>query len=81
MDLKDKTARNRLGWDLKYQTNDEIELDKLKAYLDAEEKYGNIDENLTYDALKLKYEAITKVPTTIEKTMSPAQLYASNNPL
>lgn len=81
MDLSDKINRNRLSWELEYQTNDEIELDNLKAYLNAEEKYGNIDKNLTYQALKLKYEAITKTPTVIEKTMSPAQLYASNNPL
>ena len=31
--------------------------------------------------LKLKYLAMTTVPTTIEKTMSPYQLYESNNPL
>lgn len=34
-----------------------------------------------YQALQLKYEALTKVPTTIEKTMTPAQLYSSNSPL
>lgn len=32
-------------------------------------------------ALDLKYHAMTHVPTTIEKTMSPYQLYASNSPL
>lgn len=32
-------------------------------------------------ALDLKYHAMTHVPTTIEKTMSPWQLYESNNPL
>ena len=32
-------------------------------------------------ALDLKYRAMTHVPTTIEKTMSPYQLYASNSPL
>ena len=31
--------------------------------------------------LKIKYQAMTTVPTTIEKTMSPYQLYAVNNPL
>lgn len=31
--------------------------------------------------LKLKYLAMTTVPTTIEKTMSPYQLYESNSPL
>lgn len=32
-------------------------------------------------ALDLKYRAMTHVPTPIEKTMSPAQLYASNSHL
>lgn len=31
--------------------------------------------------LKIKYLAMTTIPTTIEKTMSPYQLYESNNPL
>lgn len=31
--------------------------------------------------LKIKYLAMTTVPTTIEKTMSPYQLYESNRPL
>ena len=31
--------------------------------------------------LTLKYLAMTTVPTTIEKTMSPYQLYESNRPL
>lgn len=33
------------------------------------------------NALELKLKAMTHVPTTIEKTMTPAQLYASNSPL
>lgn len=32
-------------------------------------------------ALELKLKAMTHVPTTIEKTMTPAQLYAINSPL
>lgn len=31
--------------------------------------------------LTLKYQAMTTIPTTIEKTMSPWQLYESNSPL
>lgn len=81
MDLTDKINRNRLGWELEYQTNDEIKLDVLKTYLDAEEKYDDIRKNPTYHALKLKYKALTTVPTIIEKTMTPAQLYVSNSPL
>lgn len=63
------------------KTNDELELDILKAYVDAEEEYGNTEENLAYQALARKYEALTTVPSTIEKTMTPAQLYASDSPL
>lgn len=63
------------------KTNDELELDILKAYIDAEEEYGDTEENLAYQALTLKYEALTAMPSTIEKTMNPAQLYASDSPL
>lgn len=64
------------------KTNDELELDILKTYIDAEEEeYGDTEENLAYQALALKYDALTTVPSTIEKTMTPAQLYASDSPL
>lgn len=33
------------------------------------------------NALELKLKAMTHAPTTIEKTMTPAQLYSSNSPL
>ena len=36
---------------------------------------------LSLQALEFKQKARSIVPTTIEKTMTPAQLYASNNPL
>lgn len=32
-------------------------------------------------ALDLKYRAMTHIPTTIEKTMTPAQLYDTDSPL
>lgn len=63
------------------KTNDELELDILKTYIDAEEEYGDTEENIAYQALARKYEALTAVPSTIEKTMTPAQLYASDSPL
>ena len=63
------------------KTNDELELDILKTNIDAEEEYGDTEENLAYQALALKYEALTAVPSIIEKTMTQAQLYASNSPL
>ena len=63
------------------QNNNKIDLDILKAYLEAEKEYDGTEETFRYQALQLKYEALTTVPTTIEKTMTPAQLYASNSPL
>lgn len=63
------------------KTNDELELDILKAYLEAEDEYGDTEENIAYKALALKYKALTAVPSTIEKTMTPAQLYASGSTL
>lgn len=56
------------------------EIKTVKIFLDIEEKYGDIN-SIPYQALKLKYEALTTVPTTIEKTMTHAQLYASDSPL
>lgn len=58
------------------QTNPNI--DKLKIYLDTIPKHK---QSLSSQALELKYRAMITVPTTIEKTMSPYQLYASNSPL
>ena len=66
---------------LEKQTNDKIDLDILKAYLEAVKEYGDTNIAYVYPNLKLKYDALTTMPTTIEKTMTPAQLYASNNPL
>lgn len=66
---------------LERQTNDELELDILKTYLEAVKEYGDTNIAFAYPNLKLKYDALTAVPTTIEKTMTPAQLYASDSPL
>lgn len=66
---------------LEKQSNDELDLDILKAYLEAVKEYGDTNITYVYPNLKLKYDALTMVPTTIEKTMTPAQLYVSNNPL
>lgn len=56
------------------------EIKTVKIFLDIEEKYSDVN-SISYQTLKLKYEALTMVPTTIEKTMTPAQLYASDSPL
>jgi hypothetical protein len=56
------------------------EIETIKTYLDLTAKHGG-PKSIAYQTLKLKYEALTMVPTTIEKTMTPAQLYASDSPL
>lgn len=56
------------------------EVETIKNYLDIEEKHGDT-KSISHQALKLKYDALTMAPTTIQKTMTPAQLYASNSPL
>ena len=61
---------------LREQTNPNIE--ELETFIKAT-KSNNNSQNIK--ALRLKYLAITTVPTTIQKTVSPAQLYASDNPL
>lgn len=61
---------------LREQTNPNIE--ELKNFIKATE---NNNDSQNINALRLKYQAMTTIPTTIEKTMSPYQLYESNNPL
>jgi hypothetical protein len=54
----------------------------VKQYLDYHKKHHTPTEELVdYQALSLKYRASTAKPSIIEKTMSPAQLYISENPL
>ena len=79
--LDNDDHRNTVKCTLMMQNNDEIDLDILKAYLKTEKECSDMEETFRYQALQLKYEALTTVPTTIEKTMTPAQLYTSNSPL
>lgn len=79
--LDNDEHRDAVKRTLMMQNNDEIDLDTLKAYLEAEKEYNDTEETFRYQALKLKYEALTTIPSTIEKTMTPAQLYTSNSPL
>ena len=58
------------------QTNPDI--DELKNFLETNQHH---EQAFGVQALELKYQAMTAIPTTIEKTMSPYQLYASNSPL
>lgn len=51
---------------------------KLEHFLKTAQ---TIEHTHNLKALQLKYQAMTTIPTTIEKTMSPWQLYESNSPL
>ena len=53
-------------------------INELKNFLETNQHH---EQAFGVQALELKYLAMTTVPTTIEKTMSPYQLYASNSPL
>ena len=79
--LDDDEDRDLIRRALAMQTNDEINLATLKAYLEAEKEHGDTEKTFRHQALQLKYEALTTIPSTIEKTMTPAQLYTSNSPL
>lgn len=79
--LDNDEHRDAVKRTLMMQNNDEIDLDTLKAYLEAEKEYNDTEETFRYQALKLKYEALTTIPSTIEKTMTPAQLFKSESPL
>lgn len=67
----------KLFEEVKTQTHPDIaDLKRLVGFHKA--PVGTKDE---MQALDLKYRALTHVPTTIEKTMSPAQLYDVGCPL
>lgn len=66
----------------------DYQFDNLKTYrkptIQELEKFFSqppYDFSTIFHALKLKYRALTTVPSAIEKTMSLYQLYASNSPL
>lgn len=63
--------------EVKSQTNPDIS--DLKRIVDFHKvPIGTLEER---QALYLKYQAMTHVPITIEKTMTPAQLYDADCPL
>lgn len=63
--------------EVKSQTHPDInDLERLVNFHKAP-----IGTNKELQALNLKYRAMTHVPTTIEKTMTPAQLYEAGCPL
>lgn len=49
----------------------------IEKYFETDNKYGYEDNT----ELELKYQAMQITPTVIEKTMTPAQLYATGSPL
>ena len=53
-------------------------INELKNFLETNQHH---EQTFGIQALELKYHAITTVPTSIQKTMSLYQLYASNSPL
>ena len=71
-------ARNK--WDEKF---DKLKTDKTPTVRELEEFFSQSPYQFStiFHTLKLKYRALDVQPTTIEQTMSPYQLYASNSPL
>lgn len=71
-------ARNK--WDEKF---DKLKTDKTPTVRELEEFFSQPPYQFStiFHTLKLKYRALTVQPATIEQTMSPYQLYASNSPL
>lgn len=55
----------------------DIPLKVIETYLDTVNEY--VPEDNT--ELELKYQAMKMTPTTIEKTMTPMQLFTAQNPL
>lgn len=55
----------------------EIPLKVIEKYFETVNEY--VPEDNT--ELELKYKAMQVTPTTIEKTMTPMQLFAAHNPL
>lgn len=63
--------------ELKWQHHPNIA--EVKTLFDFQ--YGPISTKEELQALDLKYQALSHEPTTIEKTMTPAQLYDAGCPL
>lgn len=71
---------NEGHWKYIAQTIDENwALEDIKTFLDAPIPNGTYNPRLV--PIRTYYQARVAVPTTIEKTMSPAQLFKNENPL
>lgn len=66
-----------------YDTFDKLKIDKKPTIQELEKFFSQPPYAFStiFHSLKLKYRALTKEPSIIEKTMSPYQLYASGSPL
>lgn len=66
-----------------YDTFDKLRVEKQPDIHELEEFFSQppYDFSTIFHSLKLKYRALTTVPSAIEKTMSLYQLYASGSPL
>lgn len=75
------TKANNLRYIQQYNKLSEQEypdIQELASFLETEQSQRRAHK---LRALKLKYQAMTTVPTTLEKTMSPYQLYQTGSPL
>lgn len=75
------TKANNLQYNQQYNKlsgQEYPDIQELASFLETEQAQG---QACKLRALKLKYQAMTTVPTTLERTMSPYQLYQSGNPL
>lgn len=63
----------------KYAYEKEPDIELLKKALENDGLL--VDKEHSLKAIELKYQAMTTVPTTIEKTMSPEQLFNAGSPL
>ena len=65
-----------------YDTFDKLRTEKQPGIHELEEFFSQppYEFSTIFHSLKLKYRAHTTEPTAIEKTMTPWQLYSSNNP-
>lgn len=66
-----------------YDTFDKLRVEKQPDIHELEEFFSQqpYDFSTIFHSLKLKYRALTTVPSAIEATMSLYQLYASGSPL
>lgn len=70
---------NRPDW-INYAYEKEPDIEMLKKALENEQ-WLITNKETKLKAIRLKYQAMTTVPTTIEKTMTAAQLYNTGSPL